>query len=65
MIDTPDLPSDVWCEWLLHVRHGDDPAFAEVVRAGVERYADRVLKPGGAFPSPNLSCRMTRFWPLP
>lgn len=34
---------DVWSEWLLHHRHADDPAYAQVVRAKVEAYADRVL----------------------
>ena len=42
--DSPSAaPSDVWSEWLLHRRHGGDPAFAHVVRTDVERYADRVL----------------------
>jgi hypothetical protein len=36
-----DFQSDVWSEWLLHLRHADDSAFADVVRAEVERYADR------------------------
>ena len=35
--------TDVWSEWLLHRRHADDPAYAQVVQAAVERYADRVL----------------------
>jgi arsenite methyltransferase len=43
MIDTPKLLSDVWSEWLLHRRQGDDPAFGETVRAEVDRFADRVL----------------------
>src|SRR5579872_6733963 len=34
---------DVWSEWLLHRRHADNPEYGEVVRAAVERYADRVL----------------------
>lgn len=43
MDDRPDLPSDVWSEWLLHRRHGDDPTYGRVVRNAVERVADRVL----------------------
>jgi len=44
VIDNPsDSQSDVWSEWLLHRRHADDPAFAHIVRAEVERYVDRVL----------------------
>jgi arsenite methyltransferase len=39
----PDPQSDVWSEWLLHRRHADDPAFDLVVRAEIDRYADRVL----------------------
>lgn len=38
-----DLAPDVWSDWLLHRRQGDDPAYAKLVRAAVERYADRVL----------------------
>jgi ubiquinone/menaquinone biosynthesis C-methylase UbiE len=55
MIDTADLSSDVWSEWLLHVRHGDDPAFAEVVRTGVEAYADRVLDAARLAPGMTLA----------
>ncbi|HEY6453100.1 MAG TPA: methyltransferase domain-containing protein [Steroidobacteraceae bacterium] len=36
--------TDEWSEWLLHRRHADDPAFGHIVRAEVERYADRVLE---------------------
>ena len=39
-----NLESDVWSEWLLHHRHADDPAYAQVVQAAVEGYADRVLE---------------------
>ena len=42
-IDQPDPPSDVWSEWLLHRRHADDPVYDQVVRAMIDRYADRVL----------------------
>ncbi len=41
--DPSEAPSDVWSEWLLHRRHGDDPTLAHAVRCDVERYADRVL----------------------
>ena len=34
---------DVWSAWLLHHRHGDDPAYARLVQTAVEGYADRVL----------------------
>lgn len=44
---------DVWSDWLLHHRHGDDPQYGEVVRAAVEAYADRVLD--GAQLSPGLT----------
>ena len=35
--------TDEWSEWLLHRRHADDPAYHEVVRSVVQRYADHVL----------------------
>jgi ubiquinone/menaquinone biosynthesis C-methylase UbiE len=35
--------TDVWSDWLLHVRHADDPAYAQVVQAIVAGYANRVL----------------------
>jgi ubiquinone/menaquinone biosynthesis C-methylase UbiE len=34
---------DVWSDWLLHRRHGDDPEYGRVVQTAVRRYADRVL----------------------
>jgi ubiquinone/menaquinone biosynthesis C-methylase UbiE len=37
------LESDVWSDWLLHHRHANDPAYAQVVQAIVMGYADRVL----------------------
>jgi ubiquinone/menaquinone biosynthesis C-methylase UbiE len=43
MDNQPDLPADVWSDWLLHRRHADDPAYEQVVRRVVERLADRVL----------------------
>ncbi len=42
-MDKRDTRSDVWSEWLLHRRHADDAAYAQVVRGVVERIADRVL----------------------
>jgi arsenite methyltransferase len=44
VMETHGLESDVWSEWLLHHRHADDSAYAEVVQAAVEGYADRVLE---------------------
>src|SRR5580692_8205771 len=35
--------TDVWSEWLLHRRHADDPAYHDVVKSVVQRYADQVL----------------------
>jgi arsenite methyltransferase len=56
MIDAQsDLQSDVWSEWLLHRRHGDDPAFAEVIRADVERIADRVIDAARLAPGMKLA----------
>jgi arsenite methyltransferase len=34
---------DVWSHWLLHVRHGGDPAYSREMRGRLEYYADRVL----------------------
>lgn len=34
---------DAWSEWILHHRDADDPVFGQVVRAEIERHADRVL----------------------
>lgn len=34
---------DAWSEWILHHRNADDPIFGEIVRAEIERHADRVL----------------------
>lgn len=39
-----DAPSDRWSHWLLHARHGDDPALEKTYRAGVQLYAKRVLE---------------------
>lgn len=47
--------SDVWSEWLLRRRHGDDPAFAAVVRADVGRIVDRVLDAAHLAPGMRLA----------
>src|ERR1700761_2434242 len=47
--------SDTWSRWLLHVRHGDDPAFARKVRGILESYADRVLDGAGLQPGMTLA----------
>ncbi len=43
MSDPADSDSDVWSNWLLHLRHGEDPEYDRTIRARVERYADRVV----------------------
>jgi ubiquinone/menaquinone biosynthesis C-methylase UbiE len=48
--DHPDESTDLWSEWLLHIRHADDPGYAAVVRGLVEGYADRVLDGAGLAP---------------
>ena len=53
--DRSDSQSDVWSEWLLHGRHADDPAFAHVVRAEVDRYADRVIDAARLTPGMTLA----------
>lgn len=35
--------SDVWSNWVLHVRHANNAAMDQAVRADTRRYADRVL----------------------
>jgi arsenite methyltransferase len=35
--------SDVWSNWLLHVRHGGDPEYSRAMRGRLEYYADRIL----------------------
>ena len=34
---------DEWSRWLLHVRHGGDPALERAIRQELELFADRVL----------------------
>jgi len=45
-------PADIWSDWILHHRSGDDPDHDAVVRATMARYADRVLD--GATLGPNM-----------
>jgi arsenite methyltransferase len=42
-VSDSDPDSDLWSDWLLHVRHGGDPAADRAVRAETRRFADRVL----------------------
>lgn len=44
---------DIWSRWLLHARHGDDPALEQIVRAELQPYAQRVLD--GARLSPGMT----------
>ncbi|MGO8920612.1 MAG: class I SAM-dependent methyltransferase [Stellaceae bacterium] len=53
MTSEPDPQSDVWSDWLLHLRHADDPEYDRAIRVRLEHYADRVLD--GA----RLGCGMT------
>jgi arsenite methyltransferase len=55
MKELPQPLSDVWSEWLLHHRLGDDPAFAERVHAGVNRIADRVIDAAQLAPGMTLA----------
>jgi arsenite methyltransferase len=52
---SPALHSDVWSEWLLRARHGNDPAMAELLRVQIERYADRVLDAARLAPGMQLA----------
>jgi arsenite methyltransferase len=47
-----DASSDVWSEWLLHLRHADDDPYGLLVRAAIAKYVDRVLD--GAQLSPGM-----------
>ena len=38
-----DFKSDIWADWLLHRRHGDDPAIEARIGRAVKQYADHVL----------------------
>lgn len=56
MTDNPaQSQTDVWSEWLLRRRHGEDPIFADTVRADVARYADRVLDEARLLPGMTLA----------
>jgi arsenite methyltransferase len=55
MKDTHDPAADVWSDWLLHARHGDNPAVAETMRADIEQYADRVLDAAQLAPGMRLA----------
>ncbi|NPT61779.1 class I SAM-dependent methyltransferase [Paraburkholderia elongata] len=35
--------SDVWSDWLLHIRHADDQGHEQALHAELKHYADRVL----------------------
>ncbi|SAL52500.1 Ubiquinone/menaquinone biosynthesis C-methyltransferase UbiE [Caballeronia udeis] len=35
--------TDVWSEWLLHTRFGNDPEYEQMLRAAIDPIADRVL----------------------
>ena len=50
-----DSKSDEWSNWLLHVRHADDPDFQIVVRAATRRVVDRVLDAAELAPGMNLA----------
>jgi arsenite methyltransferase len=39
----PEPQSDAWSNWLLHLRHADDPAYDRFMRVRLKHYADRVL----------------------
>lgn len=45
---------DVWSDWLLHRRHGDDPEYGRVVSSFVMQYAERVLDRAGISPGMTL-----------
>jgi arsenite methyltransferase len=54
-VDLQDGQTDEWSEWLLHRRHADDPAYHEVVRSVVQRYADHVLDDARLLPGMTLA----------
>ena len=54
-VDQQKSQTDVWSEWLLHRRHADDPAYHEVVRGVVQRYADQVLDAARLSPGMTLA----------
>jgi arsenite methyltransferase len=55
MMDAAQLESDVQSHGLLRSRHGDDPALSQIVRAEVERFADRILDAAHLAPGMKLA----------
>ena len=55
MTNTPDVSSDVWSDWLLRRRHGDDRAYADIVSAEVSHFVDRVLEAARLAPGMTLA----------
>ena len=47
--------SDLWSEWLLNRRHGNDPAYQRLVQTDVLRFADRLLDAAGLVPGMTLA----------
>ncbi|CAB3641328.1 2-methoxy-6-polyprenyl-1,4-benzoquinol methylase, mitochondrial [Paraburkholderia sediminicola] len=47
------LQSDVWSDWLLHIRHGDDPAHEQALHVELKHQVDRVL--AGARLAPGMT----------
>jgi arsenite methyltransferase len=54
MPDQTGVKDDVWSNWLLHHRHGDDGEFAGVVQADVGRFVDHVLDAAELVPGMTL-----------
>jgi ubiquinone/menaquinone biosynthesis C-methylase UbiE len=46
---------DAWSDWLLHLRHSDDPDVERLVREDVARYVDRVLDAAQLAPGMTLA----------
>jgi ubiquinone/menaquinone biosynthesis C-methylase UbiE len=53
--DDSSIDSDLWSEWLLHHRFGDDPDFEQAARIEMQRYAERVLDATGLAPGMTLA----------
>ncbi|WP_166618233.1 class I SAM-dependent methyltransferase [Paraburkholderia madseniana] len=45
--------SDVWSDWLLHIRHGDDPTHERALHVELKHHVDRVL--AGARLTPGMT----------
>jgi arsenite methyltransferase len=54
-VDPLNGQTDVWSEWLLHRRHADDPAYHDIVKGVVQRYADQVLDAARLAPGMTLA----------